>query len=256
MACGNAPEKLIQRLEAIAQSIRTHPDGLALLGLGSCAEQGRLDRFSDLDFYAIVAEGAKQGFIDDLAWLSDVAPVKYCFRNSEDGYKLMYKDGIFCEFAVFTLAELRTAQYAPGKFIWRCELVPEGLALPTKPEVYSPADDDYLLNELLTNLYVGLGRYHRGELVSAMRFIQVFALDRLLSLLHKKHGVLEPQNLDPFNIERRAEARHPKYAELLHACLGDVKTLPQSAQAMLDFIKTEYTVEAAICDEIQSLIDA
>ncbi len=41
---------------------------------------------------------------------------------------------------------------------------------------------DWLLGEALTNLYVGLQRELRGERLSAMRFIQGYALDRLVAL--------------------------------------------------------------------------
>jgi hypothetical protein len=44
----------------------------------------------------------------------------------------------------------------------------------------------------LTNLYVGLGRFHRGEKLSALRFIQHHAVDRFLELTEQveaaQHG--------------------------------------------------------------------
>ena len=42
------------------------------------------------------------------------------------------------------------------------------------------------LGEALTNLYVGMAREKRGEKLSAMRFIQGYAVDRLLELAEYK----------------------------------------------------------------------
>ena len=55
----------------------------------------RIDIYSDLDFFAIVEEGYKQAYIDSLEWLGDVHPIAYQFRNTVDGYKLLFADGIF-----------------------------------------------------------------------------------------------------------------------------------------------------------------
>jgi hypothetical protein len=60
-----------------------------LLALGSAGlERQRLDRYSDLDFFVIVAQGYKVHYIESLDWLAD-------------GHKALMTDGIFCEFAVF-----------------------------------------------------------------------------------------------------------------------------------------------------------
>ena len=99
---------LQQRLQQIAANLEQNPNGLALMGLGSTgAESSRMDQWSDLDFFAIVAPGYKQQFIDDLSWLSQLHPIAWCFKNTEDGYKLLFEDGIFCEFAVFEPQELK-----------------------------------------------------------------------------------------------------------------------------------------------------
>src|ERR1700730_6303690 len=42
---------------------------------------------------------------------------------------------------------------------------------------------EFHLNEALTNLYVGLHRELRGERLSAARFVQSYAVDRVIALL-------------------------------------------------------------------------
>ena len=175
--------RLLTRLEAIGESLKASGQALALIGLGSSGlERERLDEFSDLDFFAIVETGAKERYLLDLSWIEAICPVAYRFQNTIDGYKLLFEDGIFCEFAVFELEELKGIPYAAGKVIWKQPWVADEIAIPSKqtpPAAKNSAE--WLLGEALTNLYVGLCRYHRGEKLSAARFIQQYALDRLLS---------------------------------------------------------------------------
>ena len=51
---------LLERLNAIGQSVAGTSAGLAVLGLGSVgSEPDRLDNYSDLDFFVIVRPGCK-----------------------------------------------------------------------------------------------------------------------------------------------------------------------------------------------------
>lgn len=112
--------RLLARLDAIGESLKNTGDALALLGLGSVGlETARIDDYSDLDFFAIVKTGCKQAFIDDLGWLSVIHPVVYTFRNTRDGYKVLFEDGIFCEFAVFEPHELAAIPFAEGRIVWQ-----------------------------------------------------------------------------------------------------------------------------------------
>ncbi len=73
------PQDLLERLDAIGESLRTSGNALALLGLGSVGtETARLDAYSDLDFFAIVREGFKAHYIDHLDWLSSVQAHRLC----------------------------------------------------------------------------------------------------------------------------------------------------------------------------------
>src|ERR1044071_2148218 len=94
-------QQLLARLDAIGQSLSATGQALALLGLGSVGtETSRLDQYSDLDFFAIVKPDTKSRFMDRLDWLEVVNPLAYFFQNTVDGYKALFEDGIFCEFAI------------------------------------------------------------------------------------------------------------------------------------------------------------
>jgi lincosamide nucleotidyltransferase B/F len=128
------------RLDEIGQSLERSGRGLALIGLGSVgAELQRLDEYSDLDFFAIVEQGHKWGFINDLGWLSEINPIAYCFKNSPDGYKLLFEDGIFCEFAVFEPAELAHIPFAAGRIVWKQPWVDEVDRFPSEHDAGSAA---------------------------------------------------------------------------------------------------------------------
>ena len=95
-------ELLLRRLDEIASSLQRTDGALALLGLGSVGlETERLDEYSDLDFFVVVRDGCKAAFIESLGWLERVRPIAFAYRNTPDGHKALFDDGVFCEFAVF-----------------------------------------------------------------------------------------------------------------------------------------------------------
>lgn len=249
------PTHLLARLDAIGAALADTGHALALIGLGSVGlELDRLDDYSDLDFFAIVADGYKRRFIDDLGWLSQVHPVAYAFQNTVDGHKLLFADGIFCEFAVFELGELAHIPFAAGRVVWRRPGVPATIAIPAADAVRPPAPQSaaWHLGEALTNLYVGLGRYRRGEKLTAQRFIQHYAVDRVIALA----AALEPPqagHIDPFAPERRLEQRMPRLAEALPAMVQGYEHTPESALAILAFLEAHFPVNAALAAAIRAL---
>ncbi|MBN2146638.1 MAG: hypothetical protein JW726_04580 [Anaerolineales bacterium] len=250
------PALLLKRLDEIADALRRSPHGIALIGLGSVGrELERLDSYSDLDFFAIVEPGNKQAYIDDLGWLASICPVAYAFRNTQDGYKLLFADGIFCEFAVFEPQELGGIPFAPGRIVWKRADAPDTLCEPKIASSTRAASSlDWLLGEALTNLYVGLCRYQRGEVLSAQRFIQQHAVDRWIELAEQMEKPAQPL-ADPFASERRFEQRFPELA----ACLGDFiqgyAGVPASARAILAHLEQRFAVNPALKDAILALCD-
>ena len=249
----NTPEKLLQRLDAIGESLEESGKAHALLGLGSVGiETERLDQYSDVDFFAIVQTGHKQYFLDSLHWLSDIHPIDYAVRNTVDGYKVLYADGIFCEFAVFESRELAHIPFAEGRIVWQ---QPEFDTQCCIPPVKGEADtnsEEWIIGEALTNLYVGMSRYNRGEKLSGSRFVQSYALDRLIDLVDQiEHS--EPEFVDEFMSDRRLEARFPKFAQLLPTFTQGYERTAESALAQLVFLNTHFTVNQAMCDRITEL---
>ncbi|MDJ0753411.1 MAG: hypothetical protein QNJ45_07825 [Ardenticatenaceae bacterium] len=247
------PQKLLQRLDAIAQSFSQTTGALALLALGSSGvDRDRLDQYSDLDFFAVVSPGYKKRFVDNVAWLESVHSVGYRFKNTENGYKLLYADGIFCEMAVFEVDELTRIPKPAARVIWAVASFDPQLARPIG-EPSKNREASFLLGEALTNLYVGLGRYLRGEKLSAMRFVQGFALDRVLELAQLVLAE-QPISQDLFMNDRRIEARLPDLASQLPRMAQGYEKTPDSAAEILRFLEKHFPVNEVIAREIRTLL--
>ena len=249
----NEPVALLERLDAIGTSLASRPAALALVGVGSVGTStDRLDAFSDLDFFVIVEAEAKDAFIADLEWLRVVHPISFSFQNTVDGHKALFDDGIFCEFAVFSPAELEGAAFHGARTVW----ARDGVGYPTVGARGSRAlpTPDVLASEALSNLYVGLLRERRGEHFAAFRMIQTHALDRIMEL-HDVLGDASDVERDPYGSERRFEARRPGAAAVVHGCALGIERNAASAAAMLAHLDTTLGVNAAMRRQIERLLE-
>ncbi|NUM44657.1 MAG: hypothetical protein HUU38_08105 [Anaerolineales bacterium] len=249
------PQRLLARLEALAHAVRDTGQALALIGLGSVGvERARLDAYSDLDFYVIARPGEKARFITQLDWVEAPGPIGFRFQNSVDGWKILYQDGVFIEFAIFEPEEMPHIYFAEGQLVWHAPDFDLSLATPRTPERGKRLEDmiPWKVGEILTNLYVGLLRYHRGEKLSASRFIQSYAIDRLLELAPS----LEPAQstfADPFQPERRFERRFPSLSAHLPEFVPGYAHTPQAARAILAFLEQHFEVDPFLKNAILAL---
>lgn len=251
-----APSLLLARLDQIAASLATRESALALLGLGSVGtDTHRLDEFSDLDFFAVVREGTKAGYLANLDWMEAAHPVAFAFQNTRDGHKLLFADGVFCEYAVFTPAEMADAHHPGGRIVWQRAEFDAALCVPKHRPAPQPAPDpQWVMGEALTNLYVGMSRYLRGERWNAMNFVQNYAVFRVADVLVREAGGAEPWR-DPYGVDRRFESRHPEAAAALAPCMQGYERTPQSALAILAFFEARGGVNPAIAAAIRELCD-
>jgi hypothetical protein len=241
------PDRLLAGLDAIAATLSHRPQALALLALGSCGvETARLDAFSDLDFFVIVEESAKQDFIENLDWLTCGAPLVFAHRNTVDGWKTLDEDGVFCEFAVFHPAELGHIPFAPGRIVWAREGFDTKVLNPTKP--IDPIDIASTATEAITNILIGLKRYLRGEEHAARRAICVDASDQVCRVL------MAGGQADPYNPWRRIESRSPEVADALAKAFGQAR-LSDVVRGLLDLLSQRTNLPTALVDEINRHLD-
>jgi hypothetical protein len=241
------PDRLLAGLDAIAASLSTRPQALALLALGSCGvETQRLDAFSDLDFFVIVEDTAKADFIDDLDWLTTGAPLVFAHRNTHDGYKTLDSDGVLCEFAVFHPAELAGIPFAPGRIVWGRDGFDGALLEPN--QTVDAYNTDWTITEAMTNILVGLKRHLRGEIHAARQSITV----------HAAHGVcralMAGQQGDPYNPWRRIELLQPAIAAKLEAIMTQSSPV-EAARGLLALLADGFDLAPALSDEIQRHLD-
>lgn len=249
-------ERLLARLSDIARALESSEQALALIGLGSVGvELDRLDDYSDLDFFAIVEPDSKRRFIENLDWLSSVCPVAYHYQNTPDGHKLLFVDGVFCEFAVFEPGELRTIPFSRGRVVWKRPQVGDAISIPAPRPSRERSTQDWLLGEALTNLYVGLCRRQRGETWSATRFVQGHAVEHVLGLASYIEEE-QPVQKDAFADERRYEQRFPNMARELPTFMQGYRRNQESAQAMLGYLERRFPVNPAMANAIRDLCDS
>jgi hypothetical protein len=253
---GGIPQRILQRLDDLGVVLAQRGDALALLGLGSVGvDLGRLDDHSDLDFFVVVDDGAKQRYLDSIDWLEELHAVVFSFPNSVDGRKVLFADGLFAEYAIFTLDELRGASYPPGRIVWRRDDAPAGLESSGRVPGPSPYDNaEYQVNEALTNLYVGLHRELRGERLSAMRLIQVHAVDRLHTFLELTQPAVGSRQ-DVFVVERGSERRFGPEVLPLATLVPGYAHNREAALAMLEWLEARTEVSDVLATAIRQLLE-
>ncbi|MGL4336838.1 MAG: hypothetical protein ACRCST_08075 [Turicibacter sp.] len=247
-------ELLLKRLDEIGDSLKNREGALALLALGSCGlEVDRLDEYSDLDFFVICQEGYKQHYMQSLDWLTDVYPITYAFQNARDGYKVMYEDDIFCELAIFEPHELADIKGMSGRLVYSAVGFNKELC-DFEPLARNEVDINHSLNEALTNLYVGLGRYHRGERLSAYHFICIYAATQVTNLITTLEESTQVSK-DPFSVPRRFEGRYPKYKTLLSEIITNYDETPLAAKRILAFLDDHFDVNPFLKTRILELCE-
>ena len=251
---GGTPERLLRRLDDLGAVLERRGDALALIGLGSVGvDLERLDDHSDLDFFVVVEDGAKQRYLDAIDWLEELAPVDFSFPNSVDGRKVLFADGLFGEYAVFTLAELRSMSYPQGRLVWRRDGAPDGLERARRtPTAPAHEDAEFQVNEALTNLYVGLHRDARGERLNGARLIQYWAVNRLLHLLELTEPGDSPRQ-DAFVIERGVEKRFGPDVLPLASMIPGYERNREAALTILEWLETRADVDPTLAGAIRRL---
>ena len=245
----------LTRLDDLARALTPDDAVLAVLGLGSAGlEHNRFDDHSDIDFWLVVSDGpAKQRYLDDPGWLAGLGGrLAYSFVNDPNGRKALLADGLFLEYAVFTPQELRRLAFTGARVVWQRPGIPLGLddhAAPSPPTSIDTVD--FHVNEALTNLFVGLHRELRAERLTAFRFIQVYAVDRVLALLRldAKRQWVQP---DPFEATRRVEASFEDVP--LPAMAAGYDHNRAAARATLDWLTQCYDTDPAIVEAVRDLL--
>lgn len=244
----------LSRLDDLAVCLGTDSTVLAVLGLGSAGQQtNRFDEHSDIDFFVVVSDhAAKQRYIESTEWLSGFGgQVIYDHINDPNGRKALFADGLFLEYAIFTASELEDIAFQDARIVWS---QPAFVLRETAARPVTAIDTvDFHLNEALTNLYVGMHRELRGERLTATRFIQVHAVDRILAL-ERHHPTTIWTQPDPFEATRRIEHLVSDRQLPLAQMMPGYGHNASAAVASLNWLRQCHDPTPAITSAIQALI--
>lgn len=176
--------------------------GIALLGSG--ADRGRIDEWSDHDIAVVVDAAAVEELRGTTDWIPDASSLAVVGREWHDGFKALFADGRVIEYAVTDLDGLATFPVAAALIAYDGGGVAPAVdraRAATRPRAVSPPET--LAAVLLVQIVVGVGRVRRGERLSGGDVIRSEAVATLLDLMI---AVLHPASRpDPFDAFRRFE---------------------------------------------------
>lgn len=209
---------------------------IGLIALGSMAEGSRMpDAWSDHDFFVVTEPGKQPQFRHDLSWLPDHESIVLRIHETAHGLKVLYESGHLLEFAVFDrddLADLKVNDYRV--LIDRDHLTPIfAAAARRQPEArsYDPLRDAAMVVALV---YVGYGRFARGEHLSAHVFLKHHLLHHLIPLLRHLYPPQNPALVDDLDAMRRVEIVLPDHAPAINAVM--LLPPPEAAVRLLDLL--------------------
>ncbi|MNV80641.1 hypothetical protein D3C71_1742580 [compost metagenome] len=87
-----------------------------------------------------------------------------------------------------------------------------------------------------------------------MRFIEGYAIDSILTVLH----LLEEEEdyyPDSFGNERRLERRYPKFGSIVGDMMLGYNQVPESAIHILNYLESVYPVNSRLSEEIRKLAE-
>jgi len=210
---------------------------LGLIVLGSTAgTHHQPDEWSDHDFWLVVEDDTQEAFHQDLSWIPHYDNIVMRFRETQHGWKVVFDDGHVLEYAIFSREELQVTRFHHYKVLVDKTDIHDVLSQlkSTFDLVGDPRDPLKTTQHILSLLTIGMGRYHRGEKISGMRFIKGHAIEHLTALIQMTVDSQNPHLIDDLNPSRRLEFTHPQWAVKLHPIIE--LPIPDAAQHILNII--------------------
>jgi hypothetical protein len=205
--------------EALLEAVRRDADMLGIILAGSTADASRRDVWSDHDFLLIVKPGLQERYRQDLSWLPDADRIVLRYRETEHGLNVIYEYGHLAEFAVFDPDEVRVMKANDYSVPVDKADIADRMRVVAEQSTPAPLDTAGAAAHCMQLIFVGVGRFARGETLSGHAFVRFWALRRLLMVLP---AVLKPEHasrldtLDPF---RRVERALPDLAAQIDGLL-------------------------------------
>jgi hypothetical protein len=226
-----------QFLDQLSETATASPHVVGLAGFGSTAARERVDEWSDHDFAWITAPGAEDTYRHDLTWLPDADSIALSVIEHHGGVKVIYDDGHVLEFGITDVDALRTWAGNSIRVVVDKGGVAESVAAVLRAPIADTDPTGYrFVALLLTQVLVGVGRYRRGEVLSASGLIRGEAVNHLLAAVAARKGMAST-NLDSLDPRRRVEKDFAELGvELEQAVRHDPET---AARRLVDIAERE-----------------
>lgn len=242
---------LHKRLEQVVSAYSQLPQAIALFRPLSNETFSR-DSDEGIILQGVVKKGSKYALLDNLSWLSTVQHIAFAYPRSKDGYRVLFSDGVFCDFSLHEKKELLDTMPDDKTLLWSESGFNKGLAVPEMRSDIDTEQPNWLLGEMLTNMIIGLRRFAQGEKLSAYECIQQNALSKLISLILLWHP--ESQGKMPTQDQSRFIEQHfPDLKPYLGEFGAGYEHSPDSALAMLDYIERYLPVNHFMKDQILNM---
>ncbi|SCP97613.1 hypothetical protein [Anaerobium acetethylicum] len=191
----------LARMDELTKFFKRYNGVKAIMGFGSLGDLRRFDDYSDLDFLLVCTSETRTELLENLDNMQAVAPIAYAGIEGEDTVKLLFMDGVLCDFGIVTEEQLQDIPHTSGRFLWKKDGFSDKYADSTVTQKEKIVEDNWCGNVLI-EVYVGLLRELRGEKAAAFEKIQYEAVRKLLSGLY---GNKNRDLADEFSSLRRAE---------------------------------------------------
>ncbi len=250
-------QALLDRATTIGRSLQETGKVEALIGFGSLSETKRLDSHSDLDFLVVPKQEYQEEIINDLSWLESVAPVLIKCKFTEDGYKVLFEDGILCDFGILTSDQIRSIAHDKGRVIWSqldfddsvCEANHECNYISfTKQQI------EKYFDLALIDIFVGLNRLNRGEVYSATKIIQEDALEKVLIAITNQKNSLNSKVVDKFQISRYFEKVNQEDIHILEQVILGYRRNKEAAETLINIIGYHHFINENVRVILQNLL--
>jgi len=228
--------------EQLTENLERDENILGLVAAGSMAQQDyQPDEWSDHDFFVITQPGAQKHYREAYDWLPHSEEIAWAFQETEHGVKVIYRDGHLLEFAVFDEAELKISRINRYRVLLdRAEISAQMAESAQKTSATAASESDaYHAGQFLTNILVGMGRYWRGEKLSAHKFIKVNAVHHLVTLLNRHSSSTQRKLSDNLDPTRRFELVHPHLGPELEEIM--LLYIPEAAQRLVSLFEREFS---------------
>lgn len=231
-----SPEQYAHFTEILLDNARRDPNVLGVVFLGSAANEKRRDEWSDHDMFWVVKTGLQEGYRQDRSWLPYPDQIVMHYRETQHGVNVIYEMGHLIEFAVFDLDELNVVKANDYAVPLDKADITQRMAKAADSTHPEPVEAAVAARHLMQIVFAGIGRWARGEKISAHAFVRMYALRRLLQVLPL---VLKPANtdkLDSLDPYRRFEQVLPDLGAEIDRLLR--LDIPDCAEGYLALLET------------------